>query len=116
MKPHYKLSLDGSIQPVPRSTCDWHSADVISALHKADTSLRRLAHQHGYAHINDVLTRPWVAAELIVATALQTTPQAIWPSRYKRSRARAAALTRKPLAIKQHKATLRPNPTKGPAK
>lgn len=61
----------------------------------AGTNLRQLAKQHGYAHINEVLNRPWLAAERLVANALGSRPEEIWPSRYQRSRLRAAALTRK---------------------
>lgn len=73
---------------------DWHPAQVKAALEMAGTNLAKLARQHGYGHINDVLTRQWVAAEMIVAKALQKAPDEIWPSRYERSRDRAKALTR----------------------
>lgn len=74
---------------------DWHPAQVKAALEMAGTNLRQLAKQHGYAHINEVLNRPWLAAERLVATALGKHPEEIWPTRYQRSRLRAAALTRK---------------------
>ncbi|MCA0213094.1 MAG: helix-turn-helix domain-containing protein [Proteobacteria bacterium] len=73
---------------------DWHPAQVKMALEMEGTNLAKLARDHGYAHINDVLSRHWVAAELIVAKALGKKAEEIWPSRYARSRERAKALTR----------------------
>ena len=61
---------------------DMHPADVIAALHKRGTSLRKIAHENGYSHIQRVLTRRWLAAEQLVAKALDTSPEALWPSRY----------------------------------
>jgi Ner family transcriptional regulator len=61
---------------------DMHPADVIAALHKRGTSLRKIAQENGYSHIQRVLTHPWLAAEQLVAKALDTSPQALWPSRY----------------------------------
>lgn len=76
---------------------DWHPADVIAALRKRGTSLRQLARENEYAHIEKVLIAPWLAAEQIVAKALGVQPEAIWPSRYvdPSSRKRAFQLTRK---------------------
>ena len=95
---------------------DWHPAQVKAALEMSGTNLAQLARKHQYAHINDVLNRSWVAAELIVAKALGKQPEEIWPSRYIRSRDRAMALTRNAQVLKQHKTTLRPNAKKGLAK
>lgn len=76
---------------------DWHPADVIAALRKRNLSLRQLAAQHQYSHIQRVLTSPWLAAEQIVAKALDKRPEEIWPSRYLNpaDRQRAYRLTRK---------------------
>lgn len=76
---------------------DWHPADVIAALRKRNTSLRQLAAQNQYSHIQRVLTSPWLAVEQIVAKALALEPEQIWPSRYRdpESRMRAYQLTRK---------------------
>lgn len=76
---------------------DWHPADVIAALRKRNTSLRQLAIQNDYSHIQRVLTSPWLAAEQIVARALDKKPEDIWPSRYwnPQDRQRAFQLTRK---------------------
>lgn len=79
----------------PAAQKDWHPAQIKAALEMAGTNLSQLAKQHNYIHINDVLHRPWLAAEVIVAKALEKKPEEIWPSRYQRSRARAQALTRK---------------------
>ena len=68
--------------PTP-SQEDMHPADIIAALRKRGTSLRKIAGDNGYSHIQRVLTSRWLAAEQLVAQALDTTPQAIWPSRYR---------------------------------
>lgn len=76
---------------------DWHPADVVAALRKRDVSLRQLARDHGYTHIDKVLRKHWLAAEQIVAKALRVRPEEIWPSRYQdpAARKRAFQLTRK---------------------
>lgn len=76
---------------------DMHPADVIAALHKKGISLRQVAQANGYAHISRVLHSRWLAAEQIVAKALDKKPEEIWPSRYlvPADRARAFQLTRK---------------------
>lgn len=68
-----------------------HPADVIAALRKRGTSLRKIAQQNGYSHIQRVLTSPWLAAEQLVAKALDTSPQTLWPSRYQSPRDRTLA-------------------------
>ncbi|WP_092757348.1 helix-turn-helix domain-containing protein [Rhodoferax sp. OV413] len=83
---------------------DWHPAQVKAALEMAGTNLSQLARQHKYKHINEVLNRPWAAAELIVAKALHKKPEEIWPSRYERSRDRAKAMTRNPQVLRTNKA------------
>ncbi len=76
---------------------DMHPADVIAALHKRGTSLRKIAIENGYSHIQRVLTSPWLAAEQLVAKALDRKPEDMWPSRYLNPTDRALAfqLTRK---------------------
>jgi Ner family transcriptional regulator len=83
---------------------DWHPAQVKAALEMAGTNLSRLAREHGYVHINEVLNRPWVAAERVVAKALGKQPSDIWPSRYKKSRDRGIALTRNKKALERRAA------------
>jgi Ner family transcriptional regulator len=79
----FKLKIvDMSTNKTKESQEDMHPADVVAALHKRGTSLRKIAHENGYSHIQRVLTRRWLAAEQLVAKALDTSPQALWPSRY----------------------------------
>lgn len=63
---------------------DWHRADIKAALEKAGWTLRRLSAARGYQpkSLSLVMSRPWPAAERIVADAAGTAPQVIWPSRY----------------------------------
>ena len=68
-----------------------HPADVIAALRKRGTSLRKIAIENGYSHIQRVLTSPWLAAEQLVAKALDTRPEELWPSRYVNPADRALA-------------------------
>ncbi|MDB5965441.1 MAG: putative transcriptional regulator, Nlp [Polaromonas sp.] len=73
---------------------DWHPADVKAALEKKGLSLARLAKANGYSHFQRVLTTHWWAAEQIVAKALGTPADKIWPSRYAETRERAQRMTR----------------------
>lgn len=70
--------------PKKPALTDWHKADIVAALWKRGTSLERLGRLHGYApnSISGALHRPYPKAERIIAEALGTTPQAIWPSRH----------------------------------
>ena len=63
---------------------DWHTADIIAALRKRGTSLAAESRRHGLSSstLANALTRPWPKGELIIATALETHPWVIWPSRY----------------------------------
>ncbi|MGS2871453.1 DNA-binding transcriptional regulator SfsB [Enterobacter huaxiensis] len=63
---------------------DWHSADIIAALRKKGTSLAAESRRNGLSSstLANALTRPWPKGELIIATALDTHPWIIWPSRY----------------------------------
>jgi Ner family transcriptional regulator len=70
---------------------DMHPADVIAALRKRGTSLRKIAIENGYSHIQRVLTSPWLAAEQLVAKALDRKPEELWPSRYLNPADRALA-------------------------
>ncbi len=70
---------------------DMHPADVVAALHKRGTSLRKIARENGYSHIQRVLTSPWLAAEQLVARALDKKPEDLWPSRYLNPSDRALA-------------------------
>jgi len=74
-------TLDTPKNPVSE---DWHPADVVAAIWKAGTSIRRLSRTNKYAGdgLKMALRRPWPKAEAIIAGAIGLTPQAIWPSRY----------------------------------
>ena len=98
MRPRLKLHLDGSI-----SRLDCHPADVKAALEKRGLSLRRLAKQYGYSHIQRVLVSQWWAAEQVVAKALGIPAEQIWPSRYVTPRDRGQRMTRNPAARKLQK-------------
>lgn len=64
---------------------DWHRADIKAALEKAGWTLRKLAIARGYCPgaLRNPLNVPWPKGERIIADALGTTPQAIWPTRYR---------------------------------
>ncbi|MEG3135529.1 helix-turn-helix transcriptional regulator [Rouxiella sp. T17] len=63
---------------------NWHHADIIAALHKAETTLAALSRQHGLSSstLANALTRPWPKGEWLIANRLSVHPSAIWPSRY----------------------------------
>lgn len=65
---------------------DWHRADIVAALHKANLSLRALSQANGLSAgaLNNALDRPWPKAERIIADAIGVEPSVIWPSRYER--------------------------------
>lgn len=83
------------------SKVDWHPADVVAALRKRGTSLRKVGLAHGYKQIQNVLTRPWWMVEQLVAKELQLKPDEIWPTRYApgMNRDHAKALTRNRQAL-----------------
>lgn len=78
---------------------DWHPADIKAALEKRGLSLRALAKQYEYSHIQRVLQGPWWAAEQIVARAIGVPAQKIWPSRYLSTRERGRNMTRNQAAL-----------------
>ena len=63
---------------------DWHKADIVAALWKRGTSLRKLDRAHGFAPgaISNALHRAWPNGQRIIADAIGVAPQEIWPSRY----------------------------------
>lgn len=73
---------------------DWHRADIKSALEKKGKSMRDLSREAGLSpdSLRNVFSRHWPKAEAIIATALETKPEIIWPSRYevKTTKQRAA--------------------------
>ncbi|WP_072006966.1 MULTISPECIES: helix-turn-helix transcriptional regulator [Mangrovibacter] len=63
---------------------DWHRADVIAALKKKGTSLARVSREAGLGSrtLSNTFARKWPRGEQLIAAALGTSPQMIWPSRY----------------------------------
>ncbi|EAA6444605.1 TPA: helix-turn-helix domain-containing protein [Salmonella enterica subsp. enterica serovar Liverpool] len=63
---------------------DWHSADIIAGLRKRGTSLAAVSRQAGLASstLANALIRHWPKGERLIAEALGTAPEQIWPSRY----------------------------------
>ena len=63
---------------------DWHPADIVAALSKRGTSLRRLSAERGYSAgtLRKALRYPWPKAEAVIAEALGVHPAVLWPSRY----------------------------------
>ncbi|OON39200.1 DNA-binding protein [Izhakiella australiensis] len=63
---------------------DWHSADIIAALHKRKTSLAALSRASGLSSstLANAICRPWPKGEWLIANALGIHPAEIWPSRY----------------------------------
>ncbi|MCE0845274.1 helix-turn-helix domain-containing protein [Buttiauxella sp. A2-C1_F] len=69
------------------SVGNWHRADIVAALHKRGLSLSALSRQHGLASrtLSNAFERHYPRAEKIIADALETTPEFIWPDRYIRN-------------------------------
>lgn len=65
---------------------DWHSADIIAALKKQGTSLSAVSRKSGLASstLANALTRRRPKGERLIADALGTAPEQIWPSRYRK--------------------------------
>ena len=63
---------------------DWHPEIIKAELHRRGITLRALSVEAGYKpdSLKSVLRVPCVSYEQIVADALGTEPEAIWPSRY----------------------------------
>jgi Ner family transcriptional regulator len=63
---------------------DMHRADIIAAIWKAGTTIRRLSAVSGLSpdSLKRCLTHQWPRAEAIVAACLGVHPATIWPSRY----------------------------------
>lgn len=72
------------IAPKKSAPADWHRADVVAALHKRGWSLRQLSVHHGLSEgtLKSALDRPYKKAEGIIAAAIGTPPEVIWPERY----------------------------------
>jgi Ner family transcriptional regulator len=66
------------------TTQNWHKADIIAAIRKTGTSLRKLSLEHGLGEgtLQQALHRPYPHAERLIAQAINEAPEKIWPSRY----------------------------------
>lgn len=66
------------------ATQDWHRADIKASLAKAGWTMSALSRAHDYKSgcLRVALIVPWPKVEAIIASALNVTPQTIWPSRY----------------------------------
>jgi Ner family transcriptional regulator len=79
--------------PKKQSPEDWHPAQIVCALRMAGWSLRQLSLHHGYANASTLkraIQKPWPKGERLIAAAINTPPEAIWPSRYAARAERAA--------------------------
>ncbi|UMV03623.1 helix-turn-helix domain-containing protein [Shigella flexneri] len=63
---------------------DWHPADIMAALRKRGTSLAAVSRKAGLASatLANALSRSRPRGEKLIADALETSPEIIWPSRY----------------------------------
>ncbi|KHS70065.1 MULTISPECIES: helix-turn-helix domain-containing protein [Pectobacterium] len=63
---------------------DWHPADIIAALKKRGTSLAAVSRNAGLASstLANALQRHWPKGERLIAEALGSSPEQVWPSRY----------------------------------
>lgn len=76
-----KLSHDPTFLPFQQ---DWHSADIIAALHKKGTSLAAVSREAGLSSstLANALSRPWAKGEMLISLAIGVPATTIWPSRY----------------------------------
>lgn len=72
---------------------DWHRVDIVAALHKRGTTMRELSCQAGLKPdtLKNALARSYPKGERIIADALETVPEFIWPSRYPNLKQRKAS-------------------------
>lgn len=69
----------------PASKKDWHRAQIVAAVRMKGTTLAQLSRDHGYYHttLTNALGIAAPKYERLIAEFLGTTPQKIWPSRYR---------------------------------
>jgi len=79
-----------SVEATSRTKEDISPAFVIALLHDRGLSLRSLAAQHGYAPttFSTALRVSYPAVEKIIASALDSTPEKLWPIRAARRASR----------------------------
>lgn len=65
---------------------DWHRVDIVAALHKRGLTMRQLSEKAGLRPdtLKNALDRSYPKGERIIADALDSAPQEIWPSRYQK--------------------------------
>jgi len=83
---------------------DWHRADIVAALHKANWSLRKLATHHGYSApttLSAAMDRRWPKGERLIAEAIGIEPAKIWPTRYAKNSTLHGVLNPSPKPNKQ---------------
>lgn len=70
-------------KPAPKK--DWHRAQIVAAVRMKGTTLAQLSRDHGYYHttLTNALGIAAPKYERLIAEFLGTTPQKIWPSRYR---------------------------------
>lgn len=70
--------------PKKASPTDWHPADVVAAVRKKGSSLRKLSIAAGLQPgvLRIALARHYPKAQAVIADFLDAPPQSIWPSRY----------------------------------
>ncbi|MEI7240175.1 MULTISPECIES: helix-turn-helix domain-containing protein [Pectobacterium] len=63
---------------------DWHPADIIAALKKWGKSLTAVSRNAGLASSTfaNALKRHFPKGERLIAEALGSSPEQVWPSRY----------------------------------
>lgn len=62
----------------------WHNADIVAAVRKAGTTLRRLSLDNGFAAstLRSALHKRHPRAHAVIASAIGKTRHAIWPQWY----------------------------------
>lgn len=63
---------------------DWHAEDIKAAIRKRGLTISQLSRNNGLAAatLRNVFRHHWPKGERIIAEALGTEPQKIWPTRY----------------------------------
>ena len=72
---------------IERAPVGWHRADIVAALRKSGTSLRRLAVSHNLAPttLTAALSNPYPRALRLIAEAIGQPPHVLWPDLFDRS-------------------------------
>jgi Ner family transcriptional regulator len=79
-----RITLEDNPMVVRNEVGDWLPGYIKLELNQRGYTLRSLSLANGYKEdsLKSVLRTPSVPYELIVAAALETTPETIWPSRW----------------------------------